>query len=358
VSARRDIDPHTPGAGDENDDPTGVRALLSALPDPGPMPPELIRRISDSLAAEQGAHDGRALHSGSTDGYAPVTGPSRVTTDPSPVPGAAAGARSEADETPGDRAAGDGADDGATIHPFRPHRAEPDGHRTALRRLPAIAIAASVVVLAGAMVLGLVMSRGGLAGSDSMDVAATMSGADARPEGQSQAGGAADSAESSEAAESMESSESGPSMDSDAGAALAASPVSFYSSGAVITTANLVGHAKAVRGGSTGVVDQASEAVMTASPVGTPDGAADCIAVLLDLPSAQVTGLLTAVDFVRYDGTDAALIVVRDPLEGSPSGDQTGPGAVGAEASTAYLVPVDCGEGRAWTLRPPVRLDP
>jgi hypothetical protein len=216
--------------------------------------------------------------------------------------------------------------------------------------LPAIAIAASVVVLAGAMVLGLVMSRGGLSGSDSMDVAATMNGADARPEGQSQAGGAAE--------DSAESSESGPSMESDAGAALAASPVSFYSSGAVITTANLVGHAKALRGGSTGVVDQASEAVMTASPVGTPDGAADCIAVLLELPSAQVTGLLTAVDFVRYDGSDAALIVVRDPLEGSPSGDQTGSGAVGAEASTAYLVPVDCGEGRAWTLRPPVRLDP
>ena len=33
-------------------DPTGMRALLRALPDPGPMPPELVARISAALAAE------------------------------------------------------------------------------------------------------------------------------------------------------------------------------------------------------------------------------------------------------------------------------------------------------------------
>jgi len=36
-----------------DDDPTGVRALLSALPEPGPMPEHLIQRIHLSLAAEQ-----------------------------------------------------------------------------------------------------------------------------------------------------------------------------------------------------------------------------------------------------------------------------------------------------------------
>ena len=36
-----------------DDDPTGVRALLAALPEPGPMPTYLIERISASLAAEQ-----------------------------------------------------------------------------------------------------------------------------------------------------------------------------------------------------------------------------------------------------------------------------------------------------------------
>jgi len=36
-----------------DDDQTGVRALLSALPEPGPMPAHLVERISASLAAEQ-----------------------------------------------------------------------------------------------------------------------------------------------------------------------------------------------------------------------------------------------------------------------------------------------------------------
>jgi hypothetical protein len=37
------------------DDPTGVRELLSSLPDPGPMPPELAQRICASIASEQAA---------------------------------------------------------------------------------------------------------------------------------------------------------------------------------------------------------------------------------------------------------------------------------------------------------------
>ena len=35
------------------EDPTGMRALLSSLPDPGPMPDDLVDRITASLAAEQ-----------------------------------------------------------------------------------------------------------------------------------------------------------------------------------------------------------------------------------------------------------------------------------------------------------------
>lgn len=35
------------------DDPTGVRAMLSALPEPDPMPEHLVERINASLAAEQ-----------------------------------------------------------------------------------------------------------------------------------------------------------------------------------------------------------------------------------------------------------------------------------------------------------------
>lgn len=39
-----------------DDDPTGIRALLSSLPDPGPMPQELVARIQDTLAEEARAH--------------------------------------------------------------------------------------------------------------------------------------------------------------------------------------------------------------------------------------------------------------------------------------------------------------
>ncbi len=44
-----------PGPPDPDDDPTGMRALLSSLPDPGPMPDDLVARITASLAAEQTA---------------------------------------------------------------------------------------------------------------------------------------------------------------------------------------------------------------------------------------------------------------------------------------------------------------
>lgn len=50
------IPPHNPlnpVESSPDDDQTGVRALLSALPEPGPMPAYLVERISASLAAEQ-----------------------------------------------------------------------------------------------------------------------------------------------------------------------------------------------------------------------------------------------------------------------------------------------------------------
>ena len=42
-----------PGPPDPDDDPTGMRALLSSLPEPGPMPDDLVARITASLAEEQ-----------------------------------------------------------------------------------------------------------------------------------------------------------------------------------------------------------------------------------------------------------------------------------------------------------------
>lgn len=45
----------------ELDDPTGVRALLAALPAPGPMPDDLVARITASIAAEQAARAGATV---------------------------------------------------------------------------------------------------------------------------------------------------------------------------------------------------------------------------------------------------------------------------------------------------------
>jgi hypothetical protein len=45
--------PVNPVESSPDDDQTGVRAMLSALPEPGPMPAYLVERISASLAAEQ-----------------------------------------------------------------------------------------------------------------------------------------------------------------------------------------------------------------------------------------------------------------------------------------------------------------
>lgn len=51
--------PVPPGRPEDHDDPTGVRALLAGLGDPGPMPADLVDRINASIAAEQHARSAR-----------------------------------------------------------------------------------------------------------------------------------------------------------------------------------------------------------------------------------------------------------------------------------------------------------
>ena len=62
----------------DRDDPTGIRALLQALPDPGPMPPEVMARISASLREEAGRlPSGDATLTG-TGQVVPLVSPSRA----------------------------------------------------------------------------------------------------------------------------------------------------------------------------------------------------------------------------------------------------------------------------------------
>lgn len=59
-----------PGPADHpGSDPTGMSALLRSLPDPGPMPDELVKRIQLSLAAETGPF---ARRDSQETGYTPV----------------------------------------------------------------------------------------------------------------------------------------------------------------------------------------------------------------------------------------------------------------------------------------------
>lgn len=58
----------TPPAGDPDElDPTGVRELLAGLPDPGPMPADLVRRIEARLEVERAHRDGAAGTPGLSD---------------------------------------------------------------------------------------------------------------------------------------------------------------------------------------------------------------------------------------------------------------------------------------------------
>lgn len=46
---------------DHEPDPTGIRDLLSSLPDPGPMPADLVDRINASIAREEAGRSGRSV---------------------------------------------------------------------------------------------------------------------------------------------------------------------------------------------------------------------------------------------------------------------------------------------------------
>lgn len=288
---------------DEQTDPTGVRAILAALPDPGPMPADVIDRISASLAAEQQARPGTS-------------------------------------ETP--------------VVDLAEHRST--GHRRVGARLPSLALAASVVVLAGAVLLGVLALTGRFSigslttasGGDtaSMDTAAAAEREAAGPTEEYSADDGAGAADGT--------ADSSPEGQDDAPApttpmSVAAAPV--FASDADLTVATIASHAAVLRARALDPQDNQLEGLPSASPVSSPTGAADCLSTILNADSAGIVSRLVAIDFVDYDGAPAAMLLLRDVDPAPRSGDGR------AEPMTAYLVPADCGLTHPHTLTDPVRLD-
>lgn len=315
-----------------DDDPTGIRQILSTLGDPGPMPPELVDRITASLADEQARRHDPAREqdhaNGPLEGTVSETGAAQAPT-------------------------------GGTVHalPGTSRHVDAAARRSLTSRLPALALAASVVVLAGAAVIGVV-GRGLLpnGSSDSADVfvatSAERDGGDAEDD---TAGGMADSGlaeqDGSATAEASEEdaapNSAGDEADSAESEALAAPVPVLQASGILVTAATFRDTLVELRARSPLGHDPRAEEALASSSVASAEDAADCLVDLLDAPGAELTPRVDIIDAVRFEGQMRALIVLTD-----------GPAVLAApdEPASAYLVPLDCAPGAARLLLDPVHV--
>lgn len=272
-------------------DPTGVRTILSSLPDPAPMPEALVHRITASLAREEALRE-EAQHLGTVHSLAAAHGPE------------------------------------GSLRRRRP----------LVHRLPAIAVAASIVVFAGAVVLGVLTMNGGLVGGGADSSAGAMLSSD----GREQAGDA------SVMAESAEGGADGPAAphEDSGGTGELDGPV-VLTTGTALTAATLERHARDILAGSLLTPDEHAPQLLSASALNTPSGVADCLAGLLAQPAADLETRVDAIDVVEFGGTTAVLALLTD----APAGASDPGGPV-----TAYLVPLTCRAEDAAMLHDPVRV--
>lgn len=250
MSSRRDI----PGDEPIEHDPTGMRALLSSLPDPGPMPAGLVERISASLLAER-------------------------TRDVQPHAGQSS--RSVADGAQAGK--GHAGKDPSGEH--HEHAVVPLGHRRLGWRPLAAAVAGIAVIGVGVSAL--------ITGTSPSDVAATLRG---------HGGGSAESAAGSAASMSARSSQSGSSR---ALTLPAAGTVSIHLTGHRYDSKNLGTQAAQLLRGTLPTVAPLGAEVPSIGPIATKVGLRGCAAALGLEPTAGI-----AVDVATVDGTPAAVLVV------------------------------------------------
>jgi hypothetical protein len=227
-------------------DPTGMRALLANLPDPGPMPEHLVARITAALAAEADA-----VSAPPADGAPPASGSIE------------------------DREI-------APVVPLAPRRGV---------RMRHLGVAAAVVGALGLTGVVLTSTGDGLTAS----IGAARDTAESAPDAQSDAGG--DAGGSAGGAESPATSPLVPPVGS--GEVRIVMSGRAYAANALPDGVNLL-----VEGTDEDLPSLAAEAPGI-GPIGTPVGARTC-ATALGVPSDA--GLL--VDLATVDGQPAAVIVV------------------------------------------------
>lgn len=313
--------PHNPlgRSSSPDDDPTGVRALLSSLPDPGPMPPELVQRITASLAEEERA---RRERQGALAGVASGA----ATTRPGePDPG-------------GEHSAYGSEHEVATVSPFV---------RRKRRRQVFGGIAGAAAAVAVGLAVGTYVNPGGSSAGSSV-AGGAVSSARSSLSGGERANGGSGSAGSTAGSSGGQARSHAQGL----GPEQQLSVVSIQQSGRDYRAATFATQAAALAAAATkpGASHLAPHAdTGSAGRIGTPAGLAECLDGLGVHPS---TAHPAVADLARYAGKPAVVLVVPSA---AGSGGASGPGASGGSggagpSSKAGASSGSAGPERAWAV--------
>ena len=280
---------HAPGDGDH--DPTGVRDLLGSLPDPGPMPGDLVARITASLEAESRARR-------------PDCG-----LDPAPVPHA------------------DGHGPIAVVVPLHQATRRPSGRRM----FGLVASAAAAVTVFGIAMTSFIQSSGG-----DLSTAVANLGSGTNGSGSSAASSARAASTSStpdQGTGQQTEQQTGQSTDPGTGAAEADVQIRLAAGPLTIGEAGLAAYGRELLQQRWTPTTPHTVEQPTVGPIGTPTGVRDCLHAV----GGSATGRVAA-EITSYAGRPAVLIAAQQ----------------GADRRTigVYLAAVPCGPSGATLLVP------